>query len=334
MSKVLKEKIRVSYAGNPEFAIPPLETIIKDDRFQVVSIICAEKKKAGRKQTLQDPPLVSYVKQHYPNKIFIHQQQKIKEIEHQIQAENLDFLIVFAYGQLIPKSILDIPRFGCINIHPSLLPRYRGATPVQEALLHGDKETGVTFFLMDEKLDSGDILRNIRKKIHEEDTAETLLHDLSLLAAKELPSVLIDFSKGKVKPAPQDHSKASFCRKISKEDGKLDFQKETANVIVRKIRAYQPWPGCFFFHRGKRIKILAATEDSSSIEQKISSGSFLITSGGRRLKIGTKDGVLVPLLLQLEGKKILPVEEFLRGNVRLFQDEVPVIPSSPKDNKA
>lgn len=307
------EKLRVIYIGNPEFAINPLKALLQDSRFQVTSVVCSNDKEAFRGKKLIEQPVCQFAKL---NKLIIHKTEKIKEFDHALMAKKPDFLVVFAYGYILPSSILKIPTLGCINIHPSLLPKYRGPTPVQEALLNGDRETGVTLISMNESMDSGDILWMESAIVEESDNADTLTLRLSKKASDFLPKVLKDFANGSLKLKPQDHSKATYCRKIKKEDGKIDFKKETAEEILRKIRAYTPWPSAYFFLDGKRIKILsaktsAASSASADFEQKISSGS--IERIKDKLIIGTVKGVLIPLFIQSEGKKPLPIEEFLKG---------------------
>lgn len=298
--------LRFIYAGNPDFAIFPLEALLRDVRFEVVSIVCGKDKKAGRGEKITSPPIAEFGKS---NKLIVHQTDDIKKLEQTLKRENPDFMVVFAFGQILPKSILDIPIYGCINIHASLLPKYRGASPVQETLLNGDTKTGITFIKMNEKMDEGDILKMESLDIEENDNTQTLTEKLSNIGAKLLPQLMIEVSEGKLQLKKQNPAKTTYCRKIKKEDGRIDFSKETAEEIVRKIRAFTPWPSAYFFLDGKRIKILYATVDD---EQKISSGKAEILNG-EKMAIGTREGALYPLQIQQEGKKILSIKEFLMG---------------------
>lgn len=295
-------QLKIIYCGTPVFAITPLKSLLDDSRFRVCFVITQKDKPAGRGKIMTPPPLKSFA---LKNKLIVQQPAEIKDLIQEISHVKPDFLVVFAYGQIIPPELLKIPKYGCINIHLSLLPKYRGSSPVQEALLQDDKETGITFISMDETLDTGDIISQQKHLINENDNTQTLLEKLSLLAAKLLPQTLIDFASGKLKPKPQKHKEAAYCRKIKKEDGLIDFKKETAKEILRKIKAFTPWPGCFFFADNKRIKIIQAEIS----EQKISSGKFALQ---------TQKGFLIPLRVQLEGKKETSIEDFIRGNKNLL----------------
>lgn len=296
------EKLKIIYCATPEFAIAPLQQLLRDKRFNVLCAITQEDKPKGRGEKIAYPAMKTFA---LSNKLIVLQPQKIKELEQKINELKPDFIMVFAYGQLISKEILEIPRFGCINIHLSFLPKYRGASPVQEAILQNDTETGVTFMLMDETLDTGDIILQRACKISPQDTAQMLLKKLSDLSAELLPDVLIRFAQGKIKPKPQNNALATYSRKIKKNHGLIDFKKETAEEILRKIRAFTPWPGCYFFAKGKRIKLIQAEAGERKISNEIG--------------FQTKQGVLIPKRLQMEGKKEMGIEEFLRGNRGVFE---------------
>lgn len=300
------EKLHVIYAGNSAIAIPPLEALLKDKRFVVTSVVCNPPKEKGRGKNLSPAPVCAFAKL---NKLIIHEVGDIQKIESSLRPENTDFMVVFAFGQILPKSTLTIPKYCCVNIHPSLLPKYRGASPIQEALLHGDKEIGIILIRMNEAMDEGDILKMEKMAIEEGDNAQTLGEKLAKMAATLLPDTLADFARGMIKPQKQDSIKATYCRKIEKNDGRIDFSKETAKEIMRKIRAYTPWPSAFFFLDGKRIKILHATHTA---EQKISSGFGEIVDS-ENLALGSLKGTLYPLIIQQEGRKSLSIKEFLKG---------------------
>lgn len=199
-----------------------------------------------------------------------------------------DLVVVASYGKIFPKEILKIPQYGCLNVHASLLPKYRGPSPVQTAILNGDKETGVTIFLMDEKIDQGPILAQREWEIaNSKINYRELLKKLANLGAKLLVETLPKWIAGKIKPNPQDDLRASYTKLLKREDGKIDWTKP-AQEIERQVRAFHPWPGAFTFHKGKRIKILEA--DIS------------------------KNNKLVIKKLQPEGKKPMTAEEFKRGH--------------------
>lgn len=305
--------LSVVFFASPKIAIPPLQALLENKHFEVISVVTQSPKEVGRGQNIAQTPVCDFAKL---NKLIVHHDDEIKKIEQHIRNETKeqpDFLVVCAYGKILPQSLLEIPRFGAINIHFSLLPKYRGASPIQEALLQGDNATGITFITMNEELDAGNILLQESLIIENDDTADTLSEKLSRLSAKLLPRVLLDIAEGRATSLPQDKNRVTFCRKIKKEDGLLDPEKETALEMFRKIRAYTPWPGTSVTISGKRLKILYATP---LIEQKISSNKWLIE--GENLIFGTKQGCLVIHKIQPEGKREMLASEFIRGYRKLL----------------
>lgn len=313
----MKNPKTVIFVGTGEFGVPVLKKLAKDKRFRIPFIITSPDKPSGRGlKTIQS----SIKKAGLLNKLIIHQTVRISDLKQKLIQEKPDFLLVVSYGEIIPKVILQIPNLGPINIHPSLLPKYRGASPLQETLLHGDRETGITWIFMTEKMDAGDIISQERLSISPEDNFPTLSQKLSQLAAKKTPHVLSDFAKlchseiieSMTQRRKQDEHLASYCRKIQKSDGFLNPVEESAQQMLRKIKAYTPWPGCFIFRNKKRIKIVQA--DIS--EQKIGTGEVEVTDG-KKMSIGTRKGVLLPLRVQPESKQEMSIEEFLRGQKKL-----------------
>ena len=304
--------------GTPEFAVPPLQALLGSKNFEVSAVITQEDKKIGRKQVLTPPPVkIAALKADVP----VFQPPKLrgnKEVLDLLEGLDPDFIVVTAYGQILPKEILDLPRFGCVNIHGSLLPLYRGASPVEEALLHGDTETGVTFMLMEENLDSGPVLEIQRITIDSRDTAETLRIKLSELAAGLLVAVLNDYKEGAVTPLPQDDSKATHCHKISKNDGLIDLTKMSAMQISNRLRAYTPWPGCFLMIDGKKLRLLEIGIDENSPAAKKTGPGAIVELSKDSIAIGTREGLIIPSKVQLEGKNPLPIQDFLRGNRELL----------------
>ncbi|MBI2638451.1 methionyl-tRNA formyltransferase [Candidatus Peregrinibacteria bacterium] len=302
------DNLSVIFIGTGEFGVPILEAMTKAN-IRIPFVVTGTDKLAGRglKQIASPIKQVALM-----NKLIVHQPARIVEVKQKLIQEKPDFLLVVSYGEIIKKDILEIPRFGSINIHASLLPKYRGASPIQETILEGDLETGITWILMDEKMDEGDIIAQRNLPIDPMDTNVTLSEKLAQLAAEVTPRILIDFAKTHLS-IPQDNMSASFCRKISKEDGRIDFSHETAEEIVRKVKAYNPWPGAFFILNGKRIKIIQASVD----EQKIGSGEITIVDR-KILAVGTQKGTILIAKLQPESKREMTAEEFLRG-----QKEIP-----------
>ncbi len=310
----MSKKIKTVFMGTPDFALPSLQSLLEDSDFEVVAAVTQEDKKIGRKQEPSVPPVKQLAQKH---NIPVFQPGKIKdnkEFLELMRSLKPDLLVVVAYGQILPEELLEMPGYGAVNVHASLLPKYRGASPIEAALLNGDSETGVTIMKMSKKLDAGDILDIAKLPIDEKDDAETLTAKLSLLGGKILPYVLKDLVEGEIHPIPQDHSKATFCHKITKEDGFIDLKKLTARQILNRLRAYTPWPSISIAVEGKRLKLL-----EMDIEEKLAlpAGTVREISKGS-IAFGTKQGVIIPHKVQLEGKKIMTVQEFLLGNRSLL----------------
>jgi len=268
--------------GTPEFGAIILKSLIEND-LKPDLVITQPDKPVGRKQIIT-PPQVKVLAQE--NNIPVIQPAELKEIIEDIKEMNPDLIITAAYGELIPKEVLDIPKHKTINVHPSLLPKYRGASPIQSVILNGDKKTGVTIMLVDEKLDSGPILSQEEIEIKEKETAKELHDKLATLGADLLIKTIPQWVLGTIEEKEQNEDEATYFNVIEKEDGKIDW-KESAETIERKVRAFNPWPGTYTFYNEKILKILEAE----------------VT--------GTK---LIIKKVQLEGKKPMSFEEFLRGH--------------------
>ncbi len=312
-SNDMHKKIKIIFMGTPDFALPSLQGLLKDEDFEVLAAVTQEDKKIGRKQELTPPP-VKQLAQKYNVPVF--QPPDVTNDEFILLLSNLkpDIIVVVAYGKILPQKILQLPAYGAVNVHASLLPKYRGASPIEASLLNGDEETGVTIMKMVQKLDAGDILDVAKLKIETSDNAETLTTKLSLLGGKLLPYVLKDLAEDEIHPIPQDEGKATFCHKITKEDGLIDLKTSTALEIHNKIRAYTPWPSVYFFLDGKRFKILEAKVDENL---QLQPGAFRELSKSS-IAIGTKKGSIIPEKIQIEGKNAMTVQEFLAGNRSLL----------------
>jgi methionyl-tRNA formyltransferase len=315
----MRTTINVIFMGTPWFACAPLEALCQDKRFTVQAVITQEDKKIGRKQIETPTPVKKVAISH---NLPVLQPSKLKgntDFQKILKDLKPDFIVVAAYGKILDKETLKIPKISCVNIHTSLLPKYRGASPIQQALLNGDRETGIAIMQMSEKMDEGDIYCMQRVPIAEEDTAELLSQRLSLISASMLPDILEDISKGLLSPLKQDSSKATYCTKITTLDGQIDLKKMTSVQISGMIKAYSPSPGCFLIQKNKKIKILSGfAEDTSSEAQQIKPGEIQIGKNEKTLLLGTKHGIFMPLDLQLEGKKPTTVESFLNGYKHLF----------------
>lgn len=301
--------IKTIFIGTPDFAIPSLESLIKDDFFNIVGVITQPDKPSGRKQIITPPP-VKLIAQKYNIPVF--QPKKIASFASKILELKPDLIVVAAYSQIIPKSILDIPKYGCVNVHGSLLPKYRGAACIQAPILAGDKESGVTIIQMDKGLDTGPILAQKSIKIQKEWTAGALFSKISTLGAEILIPALKQYLEGKIKPMPQDPSQASYVGKISKRDGRIDWSKP-AEHIERLVRAMNPWPGAYAKKQknNKTIKIIKVESETLKINQYKAGELFLYEN---KLAVQCGRNALAIKKLQLEGKKILDAKNFLQGN--------------------
>ncbi len=301
--------MKVIFFGTPQFAVPFARHLNESLDISLEAIVTQPDKPVGRKKEIMPPPVKEFATK---AGIPVFQPEKVKNNHDFIK--NLadlkpDFIVVVAYGAILPKEILDIPRYDCINVHASLLPKYRGASPIQSALLNGDKETGVSFMSLNEKLDTGDLYLLKKTPIEDSDTQESLFEKLSDTGAMLLPSVLRDIKDEVLTPIPQNDSAATYCAKISKEDALVDPAKNTAEEIIRKLKAFTPWPGIYMIFKEKRVKLLEFKKYEGSENSK--TRSFSDVSG--KLLLGTKNGALEITKLQPEGKNPLSAKEFING---------------------
>ncbi|HXG30767.1 MAG TPA: methionyl-tRNA formyltransferase [Thermodesulfobacteriota bacterium] len=297
--------MRIVFMGTPEFAVPSLRALI-DSEDEVVAVVCQPDKPKGRGLEVVSPPTKVLAEKHG---IPVLQPQRIKteEFFNELKELNPDLICVVAYGKILPKNILDLPTHGCINVHASILPKYRGAAPINWAIIRGERITGITTMRMDEGMDTGDILLKREVPIDDEDTGETLSQKLSLIGAEILIETIRLLKEGKLIPVPQDHSQATYAPMLKKEDGKIDWRK-TAEEIRNLIRGTLPWPGAYTTLEGKLLKVYKA---------RVSEGDGrpgeIIKSGSGILRVATGKDALDLLEVQIEGGKRLKAEEFLRG---------------------
>jgi methionyl-tRNA formyltransferase len=309
----MKNKLKIIFAGTPDFSVPTLKALITNADFDVAAVITQEDKPVGRKQILTPPPVKVAAEE---NKIKVYQPAKIKLIKDEIAAIAPDFLVVVAYGKLLPQAILDIPKYGCINIHASLLPRWRGAAVIQAPILAGDSETGITIMKMDAGLDTGPIIAQMKVNLLKDETAETLHDELAALGAKILPETLKAFARGEMELKPQDENQVTYVLELKKEDGKIDWKKPAVE-IERMVRAYTPWPGTFSIFNfqlsiiNKVLKIIEVENIGLPIN-KFKIGEIFLEN--KKMAVQTGDGAVVIKKLQLEGGKPMSAEDFLRGH--------------------
>ncbi len=301
--------MRVIFMGTPGFAVPPLEHLILN-HYQVVAVYTQPDKTAGRGRSLVSSP----VKRAAVNwKLPVLQPVSFREagVVAQLADFHPDVVVVAAFGQILPQSVLDIPKYGCINIHPSLLPKFRGASPVAAAILAGSEFTGVSVMLMDSGLDTGPVLARAQVSISAQDTTASLTAKLSLIAAQLLLEVLPFWSRGEITPQPQDEANASYTSMLSRQDGEIDWHL-SAVEIWRRVRAFHPWPGCYTGWQGRQLKIIEAVplpgEETLEVGQVVA-----LNHGGAVVGVNTGNGILGLLRVQLEGKQAMSAAEFLRG---------------------
>lgn len=306
----MDNKIKTIFIGTPEFAVPALRSLLKNDLFDVCLVITQPDKKVGRKQILTPPPIKNIALE---KNIVLMQPEKIKNIIDEIADFKPDLIVVAAYAQIIPESILNIPKYGCINIHGSLLPKYRGAACIPAAIINGDVKTGITIMKMDKGLDTGPILAQSSISINNDDTGTTLYSKLSDLGAELLIPTIKDYIDGKIKPQAQDDSMSSYVGILKKEDGKIDWSLD-AQRIERFIRAMLPWPKAWTTWSEKKLTIILSNSIEIDINYKI--GEVALFDNQLAVKCG--NGLLIIDQLQLEGKNAMNAKDFLAGNNKII----------------
>jgi methionyl-tRNA formyltransferase len=302
----LDKKIRLIFIGTPDFALPSLKLLIKDDQIQLLAVITQPDRPAGRKQELTPPPVKELARSYG---LEVLQPEKIIELKDKIRGLRPDLIIVVAYAQKLPAEILNLPRLGCLNLHGSLLPKYRGAAVIQAAILNNDRETGVTIIKMDQSLDTGPILAQSKLPMSDYDNAGQLYDKLAVLGAELLADTIKRYAAGTIKPFKQDQGRASYVKLLSKQDGRIDWTQSAAKV-ERFIRAMTPWPSAWTYWQDKLIRITEAQSRPLEINSYQPGKTFLYNSG---LAVQCGENALVIKKLQLAGKQELNSREFLRG---------------------
>lgn len=304
--------MKIIFMGTPDFAVEPLRALIEAGH-EIAAVLTKEDQPKNRGYELHFSP----VKEEAIRRgIRVLQPKTLKEeaLWRELEQMGADLFVVVAYGKILPREVLDIPPLGCINIHASLLPAYRGAAPIQWAIIRGEKKTGITTMLMDEGLDTGDILKQYEIEIAEEETGGTLFAKLAKLAGEAITDTLRDLEAGKLLPRKQGEASTEYAKTLHKNMGEIDFTKD-AKEIQRRIRGFNPWPGAYSFLKGRLIKLwrtaLVSEEDSAAKAGELACGSLMVE--GERLYVVCGGGLLEILELQLEGKKRMDTASFLRG---------------------
>ena len=294
--------------GTPDFAVPVLDEL-KEAGFAVSLVVTQPDKQKGRGKTVSFSPVKECaLKWGIP----VFQPEKIKtpEAVERLRGENADLFIVAAYGQILSEEILNMPTYGCVNVHASLLPKYRGAAPIQWAVIDGEEESGVTLMQMDKGLDTGDILLQERIALSPDETGESLYEKLSVMGGKLMAAAVPQIEAGTLTRTPQDHEASTYAKMLKKELGHIDFTQSAA-AIERLIRGLNSWPSAYTFINGKQLKLWKAQVLSQDSAQEVP--GTILEAGKDRILVQTGDDVLAILEVQLEGKKRMSVHDFLLG---------------------
>jgi methionyl-tRNA formyltransferase len=312
--------LRIVYMGTPYFAVPALTALVNGaapgvllpQGYEIATVVTRPDKPAGRGRGVAFSPVKQAALDYH---IPIWQPGSFKKTANSeaLAAYHADLYIVAAFGQILPQAVLDQPRYGTLNIHASLLPKYRGPDPIAETILQGDEETGVTIMQLDAGVDTGPILLQRATPVAEQETTGSLTLKLATLGAQALLEALPLWIAGKITPEPQDESRATHTRMLRKEDGLINWRR-AAVVIERAVRAYTPWPSAYTYWHGKLLKIISAQPLPVEVEAGTpGSVSVCNEAGHQYLSIVTGSGLLLVKTLQLEGKQAMSAEEFLRG---------------------
>lgn len=302
------KKAKIIYMGTPDFAVPALEALVRE-QYDVALVVTQPDRPKGRGKKLQPTPVKECAEK---AGIRVLQPAKIKDNEEffqELEAAAPDLIIVAAYGKILPKRILDLPAQGCVNIHASLLPRFRGAAPVQRSIMEGDERTGVTLMYMEEGLDTGDMIDRSATEIGKKNAGE-LLDELSVMGAELLISRLPDLLQGNVTAEKQDDSLATYSPMVDKSEGRLDFSR-TAEQLERLVRGMSPSPGAFTEYNGQRMKVkMADVIESGSHENP----GEILSAGEAGIAVACSQNTFLITELQMPGKKAAKAADYLRGN--------------------
>lgn len=300
----IEKELQIVFMGTPDFAVPVLEGLIEN--YKVRAVVTQPDRAKDRQGNIIETPVKRKAKEHT---ILVLQPNRIKEEYQEIVDLKPDLIVTCAYGQIIPKELLDCPRLGCINVHASLLPKLRGGAPIQRAIMNGYKETGITIMYMNERMDEGDIISKKSIEILETDTLESL-HDKLMYLGKDLlletlPSIINETNNRE----PQDNSEATYAFNIKKEDEKINFNKN-ARQIYNQIRGLNPFPGAYCLFEGKRLKVFESSL-SNNYPMGLNGEITNIYDDGIGVKVG--NGEIIFKVVQLEGKKKMNAKDFING---------------------
>ncbi|KUM52246.1 methionyl-tRNA formyltransferase [Rheinheimera sp. EpRS3] len=299
--------LRIIFAGTPDFAARHLQALL-DAGHQVIAVYTQPDRPAGRGQQLQPSAVKQLALQH---NLAVYQPKSLKKApaQQELAALDADLMIVVAYGLILPQAVLDTPRLGCINVHGSLLPRWRGAAPIQRAIWAGDTQTGVTIMQMDAGLDTGAMLSTVSCDIDDTDTSASLYDKLAILGPKALLAALADLTALQQQAQTQDDSKANYADKLHKDEAQLDFNK-SASALQREIRAFNPWPVSYITLAQGSIKVWQAKAEDGSSDKAVGT---VLSADKHGIRIACANGTLLVTQLQPPGKKAMAAADFLNG---------------------
>ncbi len=300
--------MNIAFFGSPKIAVKTLETLNKSNKIKVV---ITQADKPGKRGKITETQVKSKAKE---LNLHFYEATKKQEIINELKKHEIDLNVVFAFGMILDKEVLNYPKYGSINIHASLLPKYRGASPIKESILNGDEITGISIIQMDEKMDHGDILETFEIKIAPQDTSSSLSEKIAELSAQTLPNLVEKIEKNQITKKPQNHEKATFCKKFFDKDAEI-LENENTELVLRKIKAFDENPVAYKKDKlGKKILIHKAK--SSGI--KVLPGKYQIIENN--LHLGTSEGSIIIEELTYEGKKRMQSKSFLNGAKNLFLD--------------
>ncbi|MDG4813235.1 methionyl-tRNA formyltransferase [Hydrogenovibrio sp. 3SP14C1] len=303
----MTQPLKIIFAGTPDFSVAPLKILV-DSEHEVIAVYTQPDRPAGRGRKLTASPVKQTALEH-DIPVFQPESLKTPEAQAELEALQADVMIVVAYGLILPKAVLDMPKYGCLNIHASLLPRWRGAAPIQRAIQMGDAETGVTIMQMDVGLDTGDMLTILKTPIMPEDTAQTLHDRLSSLGCDALMTTLSDLRVGNLSPVKQDERQVTYAEKLNKAEAEIDWQA-SAQTLARQVQAFNPWPVAFTQYQGQPLRIWQAEVGDASTQK---SPGLVISVSKAGMEVATGKGSLLITQVQPSGKKAMPAYDFAQA---------------------
>ena len=303
----MTQKLNVVYCGTPDFSVPTLMELYNNPAINLVGVITMPDRPAGRGQELKSPPVAEFAKTHNIKLFQVENINREPQILDELEGMKIDFILVLAFAQFLGSRVLNMPRLGCFNIHTSILPKYRGAAPIQYALLNGDTSTGVSIQKMVKEMDAGDLVHFDEINIAPDENGESLYNRLKNQAAISTKALIEKIQNNKLVYTPQDPAGVSFAPTLKKEDGFLDFKNSNYKKLYNQIRALDPWPGTYCFLNGQRLKVFSIEK----IHRSLKPGETSLEHG--QLSVGLLDSSIRLSSIQLEGKKVCTDTELLNG---------------------